>query len=303
MAMANKTAVLTTGLNGLIGSKLGLDFGHVYDFENLDLLHPTSPVDITKYDQIISRFEANSAARYVVHFAAFTDVTGAWNQRGDKTGIAYQVNVEGTKNLIKACQVTGKHLIHISTAYVFNGEKVQPYTELDQPTPIEWYGETKAMAEAAVQESDISWTILRIDMPFRSDAFAKVDFAHRVIKGMSEGKLYPQFTNHYVGPTFIDDFAKVIDFVMRTEAKGLFHASSGESWTDFDFAKAVNEIHQLGFEVKPGDLGAYLATLNRPYQKNTALNCEKLAAILDFEPKTVREAIAAIKQPWFVPEA
>lgn len=295
-----KISVLTTGLNGLIGSKLGLDFAGTYNFENLDVAHPISPVDITQYDQVISRFEANTAARFVVHFAAYTDVTGAWNQRGDKSGIAYRVNVEGTKNLIKACQATNKHLIHISTAYVFNGEKTEPYFESDQVSPIEWYGETKALAEAAVQESDIDWTILRIDMPFRSDAFAKIDFAHRVIKGMLDGKLYPQFTNHYVGPTFIDDFTKVIDFVIRTGNKGLYHASSGESWTDFEFAKAVSEIHNLGFEVKPGDLDAYLATLNRPYQKNTALNCQKLAAILDFTPKTVREAIAAIKPPFFV---
>lgn len=299
--MANKQpTVLTTGLNGLVGSKLAKDFGGHYNFENLDLLHPTLPVDITKYEQIMNRFEANPEAKYVVHFAAYTDVTGAWNQRGDKTGVAYQVNVQGTKNLIAACKATEKQLIHISTAYVFDGNKAEPYTESDAPQPIEWYGETKALAEEAVMSSDIPWTVLRIDMPFRSDAFPKIDFAHRVIKGIVDGKLYPQFTNHYVGPTFIDDFAKVIDFVIRTNTTGLFHASSGERWSDYDFAVAVNEIHQLGFEVKPGDLEAYLATLERPYQRNTSLDTSKLKSVLDFHPKTVREAIAAIQQPWFV---
>lgn len=298
--MLKQPIVLTTGLNGLIGSKLSLDFASQYHFENLDLLHPTLPVDITKYDQIMSRFEANPEARFVVHFAAYTDVTGAWNQRGDKTGIAYQVNVQGTKNLIAACKATEKHLIHISTAYVFDGEKPEPYTELDEPKPIEWYGETKALAEAAVMSSDIPWTVLRIDMPFRSDAFTKIDFAHRVLKGIVDGKLYPQFTNHFVGPTFINDFAKVIDFIIRTKTTGLYHASSGEQWSDFDFAVAMNEIHQLGFEVKPGDLQAYLATLDRPYQKNTALNTDKLRSLLDFQPQTVRAAIAAIQKPWFI---
>jgi dTDP-4-dehydrorhamnose reductase len=294
--------VLTTGLNGLIGSKLNQVFGGTYDFENLDVLHPTQPVDITDYDQIIARFESAPEAKQVVHFAAYTDVTGAWNQRDDKTGPAYKVNVEGTKNLIKACAVTGKHLIHISTAYVFDGEKAESYVETDALSPIEWYGQTKAWAEEAVQSSDIPWTILRIDMPFRSDAFPRVDYAHRVIKGMVEGKLYPQFNNHYVGPTFIDDFVKVIDFVIRTNTTGLFHASSGEKWTDYDFAKTVNEKLQLGFEVKPGDLNAYLATLDRPYQKNTSLNCNKLQSILDFKQKTVVEAIQAIQKPWLITE-
>lgn len=294
------TAVITTGLNGLIGSKLAKDFGAQYEFTNLDIAHPTQPVDITQYDQVMARFAALPDAKSVVHFAAYTDVTGAWNQKGDKTGIAYRVNVEGTQNLIKACKETGKHLIHISTAYVFDGEKAESYVETDALSPIEWYGQTKAWAEEAVAQSDIDWTMLRIDMPFRSDAFPRVDFAHRVIKGMVEGKLYPQFNNHYVGPTFIDDFAKVIEFMLRTRTKGLFHASSGERWTDFDFAKLVNDKLNLGFEVKPGDLNAYLATLTRPYQKNTSLNCDKLKAVLDFEMRTIDQAVSEITQPWFI---
>ncbi len=294
MATPNQN-VLTTGLNGLIGSKLATDFGETYNFENLDILHPTMPVDITKFDQIMARFEANPTAKYVVHFAAFTDVTAAWKQRGDKSGVAYQVNVDGTKNLIKACQATEKHLIHISTAYVFDGNKEESYTEEDVQSPIEWYGETKALAESAVMESSIPWTILRIDMPFRSDVYPKVDFAHRVIQGIKDSKLYPQFTNHYVGPTYINDFAKVIDFIMRTNTSGLFHASSGEKWTDFDFAKMVCEVKGFDYEVKPGDLNAYLATLDRPYQKNTSLNCEKLTKILDFKQKAITQAVSEIE--------
>lgn len=301
MATANpKISVITTGLNGLIGSKLETDFNQKYAFENLDILHPTTPVDITNYDQIMARFALVPEAKEVVHFAAFTDVNAAWNQRGDKTGIVYKVNVGGTENLIKACQTTGKHLIHISTAYVFNGEKTDSYLETDPMSPIEWYGQTKSLAEEAVQNSDIDWTILRIDMPFRSDAFAKIDFAHRVIKGMTEGKLYPQFNNHYVGPTFIDDFVKIIDFILRTKTTGLFHASSGEKWTDYDFAKTVSQSLNLGFDVKVGDLNAYLATLERPYQKNTSLNCQKLHQILDFKPSSVAEAIGKIKPPFFL---
>lgn len=299
--MPNLSApVITTGLNGLIGSKLAKDFGAQYEFTNLDIAHPTQPVDITQYDQVMARFTALPDAKSVVHFAAYTDVTGAWNQKGDKTGIAYKVNVDGTKNLIRACKETGKHLIHISTAYVFDGEKAESYVETDALSPIEWYGQTKAWAEEAVSASEIDWTILRIDMPFRSDAFPRVDFAHRIIKGMMEGKLYPQFNNHYVGPTFIDDFVKVIDFMLRTRTGGLFHASAGERWTDYDFAKLVNEKLSLGFDVQPGDLNTYLATLTRPYQKNTSLNCDKLKKIIDFEMKTVEQAVSAITQPWFV---
>lgn len=290
----NKIPVLGTGLNGLVGSRFVKDFSDKYEFDNLDLRDPNRPVDITNADQIMEILK-NSPAKVIVHFAAFTNVTAAWEQSGDKNGVCYQVNVKGTENIIKACQATGKHLIHISTAYVFDGEKDGLYTEEDQVNPIEWYGETKMLAEKAIQEAEnLKWTILRIDQPFRSDSFDKVDTAHRVIEGIKSGKLYPQFTDHYFGPTFIDDFAKVLDFFIRTEKTGLFNASSGEKWTDYDFAKLINQSLNLGFEVKQGSLAEYLKNTNRPYQKNTALDISKLKNILDFDLSTIKEAVEKI---------
>jgi len=285
--------IIGTGLNGLVGSKLVDDFSSKYSFETLDISDPKNPVDITDFDQVLAAF-SSSSAEFVVHMAAFTNVTAAWEQREDKSGLAYQVNVAGTENIAKACQETNKHLIHISTAYVFNGEKQGLYTEQDTKDPIEWYGQTKAWAEDVVQESPIDWTILRIDQPFRSDVFPREDIAHRVISGLKDGSLYPQFTNHYFGPTFIDDFAKVIDWVVRTKTKGLFHASSGEQWSDYDFAQLLNEQLDLKAEVKKGDLDQYLKTLNRPYQRNTALDCTKLEQALDFKMKNIKEAVKLI---------
>lgn len=294
MTNSSLTPLLGTGLSGLVGSKLVNDFSHKYAFQNLDLHNPEQPVDITQYDDVIAAL-TNSPAKFVLHFAAFTDVTKAWEQQGDKSGIAYQVNVTGTENIVKAAEATGKHVIHISTAYVFNGEKDSLYTEKDAMSPIEWYGQTKAWAEEKVTGSTARWTILRIDQPFRSDPFAKVDTAHRVLTGLQTGKLYPQFTNHYFGPTFVDDFAKVIDWVVRTTATGLYHASSGEKWSDYDFAQALNQAQQIGAEVKKGDLSEYLKTVNRPYQKNTAMDCSKLTAQLDFSFSPIREALQKVQ--------
>lgn len=286
----NKIPLLGTGLNGLIGSKFVADFTNTYDFDNLDLRNPARPVDITNEKQIRSVL-SNSKAEFVVHMAAFTDVTGAWQQTGDKNGACYKVNVKGTENLVKICAETGKHLIYLSTAYVFDGEKKEMYVETDKTNPIEWYGKTKALAEEAIQNSSIDWTILRIDQPFRNDPFEKVDTLHRVIEGMKTAKLYPQFGDHHFGPTYINDFVKIIDFVIRQKMTGLYHASSGESWTDFEFAKAISETLGLNFEVKEGSLAKYLETSNRPYQKNTALNIDKIRASLDFEMKNIKEVI------------
>ncbi len=287
--------VIGTGLNGLIGSKLVESYKSDYQFLNIDRLDEKNPIDITKLDQVTD-FIGKSDAEYIVHFAAFTDVTKAWEQRDDHNGAAYQVNVAGTKNIVTAANITNKHLIHISTAYVFDGNNEGLYTESDQPHPIEWYGETKSLAEDEVMNGSNKWTILRIDQPFRSDAFPKLDLAHRILAGLKSGALYPQFSDHFIGPTFIDDFVKVIDWVIRTGNTGLFHASSGEKWSDFEFAKTLNHALSLGGEVKEGHLDEYLKTLSRPYQRNTALDCTKLKAVLDFELTPIKEAVKTVTQ-------
>lgn len=287
-------SVLVTGGNGLVGSKFVSDFQKSYQFEPIDISHPTNPVDITNLDNLIEVFEESDAS-HVVHFAAFTNVTAAWQQQGDKSGAAYQVNVVGTQNIIKACQETDKRLVHISTAYVFNGDKDTKYVESDPTTPIEWYGQTKAMAEEAIQSSSIKWSILRIDQPFRSDIFPKADTAHRIIQGLIDDNLYPQFNNHFFGPTVIEDFAKVIDWVIRTKAEGVYHASSGEKWSDFEFASAIKEALNLPGKVEEGDLNEYLKTLDRPYQRNTSMDTNKLFSEIDFKPRSVMEALQELK--------
>jgi len=291
----NKQIILGTGLNGLVGSKFVSHFSNHYQFDNLDLRDEKRPVDITNQEQV-ENVIAQSNADFLIHFAAFTDVSAAWEQNGDKNGLCYQVNVEGTKNIAYACQKFNKHLIHISTAYVFDGEKEGLYTETDPLSPIEWYGQTKAWAEKIVRTTDdLTWTILRIDQPFRSDPFPKLDIAWKLIKGMRAGKIYPQFSDHFFGPTYIDDFAKVLDAVIRLKLTGLFHATSGEQWTDFAFAQTIAQKLNIDYRVEAGNLSKYLENSQRPYQKNTALSVKKLKSALDFSLTPITSAISKIK--------
>ncbi|NCS98015.1 MAG: sugar nucleotide-binding protein [Candidatus Pacebacteria bacterium] len=287
-------SLFATGINGLVGSEFATQFANSYTIHSLDIANPLNPVDITDKASVVTALSADPTAKFVLHLAAFTNVTDAWNQNGDTSGIAYKVNVTGTRNIVEACQELGLHLIHISTAYVFDGEKDDLYTEDDAVSPIEWYGQTKADAEAVVQESAIDWTILRIDQPFRSDSFPRLDIAHRIIDGLNTDMLYPQFENHYFGPTYINDFSKVVDWVIRTKTTGLFNASSGEKWSDFEFATAIANNKGFTTEIQRSNLDEYLKTLDRPYQRNTAMNTEKLQSVIDFELTPISKALAEI---------
>lgn len=289
-----KPSVLITGANGLLGSKLTAQLRSKYHFQPLDISDPQQPVDITQLDQVQAVF-AHSPAEVVIHLAAYTNVTAAWEQRGDRDGLAYQVNVVGTRNILTACQDHNKHLIHLSTAYVFNGEHDQPYTETDQPNPIEWYGQTKLEAERSIQKSAIDWAILRIDQPFRLDSFVKPDLIRKTIKLIQTNR--PIFFDHYIGPTVIEELTKIIDWVIATRTTGLFHASSGEQWSDFELAKLINQQLLDGkYQVNPGKLDDYLATLNRPYQRNTALDTSRLQQLLPFKITSVKDSIKKVTQ-------
>ncbi len=292
--MKSKIPIIGTGLSGLVGSKFVDLYKDKYKITNLDLHDPVNPVDITNADQVMQAVEA-SPAEFIIHMAAYTNVTGAWEQRGDKSGLAWQVNVVGTQNIAQAAEKTNKHLIHISTAYVFDGEKKTPYTEKDKPNPIEWYGQTKYEAEKIVQTLSTPWTILRIDQPFRSDEAVRPDVVRRIIAKLKDNTLPPQFADHTMGPTFIDDFARVLDFIMRQKVTGLYHASSGESWTDYEFALEIAKKLGLEDKVRPGSLAEYLKTTNRPYQKNTALDISKLKKELDFNLTPIKKAIHQVK--------
>ena len=289
--------IITTGINGLVGSAFRRMYGEQYEIVNLGLDEGERSTDITDLAEVERAVQVEPEAEAIMHLAAFTNVNEAFAQTGDRKGLAYKVNVEGTRNMVEMAKSYGKKLILVSTAYVFDGAKTCLYTETDEPAPIEWYGQTKRWAEEEVLNADLSEAvILRIDQPFGSIPEVKPDLVQRIVKGMKTGTLYPQFNNHYFGPTYIDDFARVMDFFLRRpKLGGIYHASSGEQWTDYDFAELVKRIGGLDYEVKVGDLEAYLASSERPYQRNTAMSAEKLRGVLDFKLQTIEQAVAAVQ--------
>lgn len=288
-------SLITTGGNGLVGSRITELLSNSYAFQNLDI-RSTPPVDITNESAVLTALQA-SDAEWVIHLAAFTDVTKAHEENGDTNGITYKINVLGTQSLVTACKATGKKLLHISTAYVFDGEQPQPYSETDTPHPIEWYGATKALAEEAVLQSDIHAVIVRIDNPFRSTPFEKLDVVQRIAAKLLDGTLPPQFGDSHFGPTYIEDLAQVINWILTTSPRGIYHATNNESWTPYAFAREVAKRMGKESEVQEGSLTEFLQTTARPYQRNTALDCSKLLkeSGLIFTP--IAEAIQAVQLP------
>jgi len=286
--------ILATGATGLIGSRFVDMLKDKYTVINMDL---TTGVDITDVATFKPFFDAHPDAGALIHLAAFTDTNKAFAESGDKNGICYKVNVDGTKNIADICQARGIHLIHISTDFVFNGEQDTPYLEDSPLSPIEWYGETKAMAETVVKSSGVSYSIARLAYPYRANYDLKPDLIQKIRAGLESGKLYPQFADTIITPTFIDDIAMSFDKLIELKPQGIFHTVGSDSLSPYELAKKVAIAY--GFDpsiVKEGSLTEYLKTAARPFARNVAMSNEHTSQVLGLKFATIDEGLAQIKQ-------
>jgi dTDP-4-dehydrorhamnose reductase len=139
--------VLVTGSNGQLASCIkdlakeqkGLHFIYT-DYQELD---------ICNLKQVDKFFKTNQKIDYCINCAAYTAVDKAESD-AEK---AFEINANGAKNLALVCDEQGAVLIHISTDFVFDGDKTEPYIETDTPKPISVYGASKLKGEVEIQKT------------------------------------------------------------------------------------------------------------------------------------------------------
>lgn len=286
--------IFATGADGLIGSRLLEIYAADLSVDNLSL---TTGVDITNLDQVRDHLSAH-AAPTLLHFAAFTDTTAAAQQDGDQEGSCYQVNVIGTQNIATVCAERGIHLIHISTDFVFDGEKETAYTEEDAPNPIDWYGQTKYLAEQEVAKADGPHTIVRLSYPYRAEFTGKLDYVAKVRQSLKEGSLRPQFADTLFTPTFVDDIAHGLKLIIERRTPGLFHLTGSRAYSNYDAALLIARAYHLDeSKIQPGSLEEYLQTPGaRRFQKRLNISPAKFEREFDYNMANLEEGLAAITE-------
>ncbi len=243
--MKNKLKILIFGGSGLVGSKF-VDLNK----QIFEIKAPiVSEVDILNKDQIskiIENFDPDS----IVNFAAFTNVEEAENQTEDKNGICYQINALGAKNVAEVAKSFDKHLVHISTEYVFDGQKENsPYTEEDTPSPINWYGQTKLFGEKFVLAANTKTVIMRISMPFSSHYELKKDVARFFLEQLRMKNPIKAIEDQRITPTLVNDIADALKIFLQNKSLGLYHVSSRDSVSPLEFVKTIANTFHLDFSL------------------------------------------------------
>ena len=240
--------ILITGANGQLGCEIR-DLICLYssvDFIFTDL----DDLDICDFNAL-ENFIIEKKITGVINCAAYTDVDKA----EENIEIAKQVNSEGVLNLVKALKSVNGRLIHISTDYVFDGKKSQPYNELDHVNPVGVYGNSKRAGELAVINSGVDGIVIRTSWLYSSygDNFVK-KILHL---GLEKKKLRVVF-DQLGTPTYARDLAITCLNIIcentssKISEKSLIYHYSNEgiaSW--YDFAKAIIELRTIACKVTP----------------------------------------------------
>lgn len=294
-----KEQILGTGLSGLVGSRV-VELNPDFEFVDASL---ESGVNILDKKQLEQFFKDNEEASTVIHFAAFTDTNAAWNQKGDKTGLCYQLNVDGTQNIVDLCKKYNKYLIHISTDFVFDGTKKTQYTEEDSPHPLDWYGETKYLAEKLILDSHHPTSIVRIAFPYRASSSTKVDLVRKIINKLQNNESVTMFTDQRTTPTFIDDIGLGLRFFIDKKPKGIYHLVGPTSQSPYDMAKKIAQVFDLNADlIKTSSLEDYLHTPGaRPYARNLSLSSQKFSSESGFFPRNLTAGLKELKRQLSLP--
>ena len=178
----------------------------------------------------------------VVNAAAFTNVDACETQQE----LAFRVNAEGPRILAIVCKDLDIPLMHISTDYVFDGEKAEPYVEEDAPRPLSVYGRSKLEGERQVQKHlDRSWIVRVCGVfgPYRNN------FVSLIAELGQKGQPLRIVKDQRLAPTYTFDAAAGIERIVRRGPYGLYHLTNQNFTSRIDFTREI--LRQAGFGSVP----------------------------------------------------
>jgi dTDP-4-dehydrorhamnose reductase len=269
------------GANGQLGSEL---MKELLDWSPIGLTH--SGLDIRELARVRAVLsEANP--QIVINTAAFNRVDDSENDP-DR---AFSINAYGARNLARVCAELGCTLMHISTDYVFGGEKRSPYTERDPPNPLSVYAVSKLAGEIFVRNICPQHFVVRTCGLYgiAGSAAKGGNFVDTMIRLAQQGKPIRVVDDQVLTPTYAKDLAEKLKDLGQTRAYGLYHITNGGQCSWYDFAAHVFKLTGLKSDVAPVTTEAFGAKARRP--SYSVLAAERLKEIGLKELRPWQEAL------------
>lgn len=287
--------IVITGLNSVIGADL-LENKYFKNFQIIDFYHHHKAknnhpnlihvgcnlMDAENIYQLLSKYRPD----FIIHMGAITHIDDCQTDKANgKNGHVWQVNVSGTKSISNYSKENSIPLIFLSTECVFSGDKTY-YTEDDDVGPKNWYGETKAQAEKILKNNSLA-TIIRGVIAYDFD-LGKKTILSALLRSLKKKKEFYVVNDQFFTPTYIPDIHQAIVKIMQNGLTGIFHVTSPQTLTPFEFAKLVAGYFGEDTDLIKGQSMMRFFEKKRAKLRliNACLNCETSSNKLGFIPKS-----------------
>jgi dTDP-4-dehydrorhamnose reductase len=262
--MASKK-ILVTGAYGMLGRDL-VPFlqnkGHNVtptDADHMSLLEST--------ENIREKLEPIQP-EIIIHAAAYTNVDGAESD----PDLAMAVNKDGTRKIAEVAQQLGAAMVYISTDFVFDGLKREPYEPSDRPNPISTYGLSKYYGELMVSELLDQYYIVRTSWLY---GIHNKNFVQWVLDTARSGGTLNAVSDWIGSPTWTGSLCAAIESIFNTGEYGIYHGSNDGEISRYDQAVAICKMAELSPDcVKPVSASNLSLAAARPVY--SAMHCPKI---------------------------
>ena len=255
--------ILITGANGMLANAVKKEF------EKDELIcTDVAELDITNEEATIKFVEENKP-EYIINCAAYTAVDKA----EEDVELAEKVNSVGPKNLAIAAKKAGATLVHISTDYVFGGDKntEEVYLEDDEKAPVTVYGKTKLNGENNIVANTDKIYIFRTAWLYGEGN----NFVITIMKLGKEKDEVSVVADQHGSPTYAVDLANIIHQAIEKNIPfGIYHTTNLGFTTWYDFTREIFEIANIDCKVNPVTSEEFVRPAKRP--ENSKLSKDKI---------------------------
>jgi dTDP-4-dehydrorhamnose reductase len=297
--------ILITGSNGLLGQKLvyalrtrkniqviatsvgpnRLTQTEGYTYESLDITNKAEVFAIVKKQQ----------PDVIINTAAMTNVDACESKREE----CWTLNVTAVQHLVDAITKGEKkdtHLIHLSTDFIFDGDKGSEYVETDKPNPQSYYALSKYESEKILQQSKIKWAIARTIIVYGIvDNMSRSNIVLWAKDALSKGQKINVVDDQFRSPTLAEDLADGCILIADKGATGIYHLSGPETMSILTLVYRVADFWKLDKSVVTPSKSTTLnqAARRPPY---TGFVIDKAKRELGYQPHSFEEGLAILSQ-------
>jgi dTDP-4-dehydrorhamnose reductase len=289
--------ILVTGANGLLGQKLveliSTKNNYLIATAKSKLVNDLPcgeyhSLDITNRSEV-EKVVRTSKPDVIINTAAMTQV----DQCETEQEKCWLNNVTAVENLVHACEQTKKHLVQVSTDFIFDGTN-GPLDETAKPNPISFYGKSKLAAEVAVQKSNTDWAILRTVLVYGvTNDMSRSNIVLWVKKSLEEGKTINVVNDQWRTATLAEDLAQGCYLAATKKVKGIYNISGDEMMTPYDIAIKTADFFGLDKSlIKQTDSTQFKQPAARP--PKTGFIIDKAKRELGYQPHGFIEGLQVL---------